>query len=391
MSDDRIVRVAARGDGVTAAGRYVAGAAPGDMVCDDGTIIAGPHRMIPPCRHFGVCGGCQLQHIDDESYARFIVDRIIGALAEQRIDPPVMLAPQLSPPHTRRRASLRAERRGKQVLLGFNEGASHRIVDLRECHVLLPELFALVAPLRHLLGAVMPNVGRATVTLTRADQGVDVLLAGFEIDGFAAIQAVSDFAVAHSLARLSVDAGEGALPHWSPIQPTITLSGLPIALPPNAFLQATGAGEEALVVAVRNAVGGAARTVDLFAGLGTFALSLQGRVSAVEGNRDAAAALQRSGRVAVDHRDLFRRPLSTAELDAFDAVVLDPPRAGTKEQVATLASSRVPCIAYVSCNPATFARDARTLIDGQYRLTNIVPVGQFRWSTHVELAASFTR
>ena len=277
------------------------------------------------------------------------------------------------------------------MLLGFNEGASHRIVDLRECHVLLPELFALIAPLRQLLGVVMPDRGRATVTLTRADQGVDVLLAGFGVEGFAAIQAISDFAAAHALAQLSIDAGEGALPYWSPIQPTITLGGMPISLPTGAFLQATAMGEEVLVAAVKNTVVGAARTADLFAGLGTFALSLPGRVTAVEGNRDAAASLRASGHVSVEHRDLFRRPLSTAELSAFDAVVLDPPRAGAKDQVATLAASRVPCIAYVSCNPATFARDARTLIDGGYNLDVIQPVGQFRWSTHVELAASFSR
>jgi 23S rRNA (uracil1939-C5)-methyltransferase len=146
-----------------------------------------------------------------------------------------------------------------------------------------------------------------------------------------------------------------------------------------------------LVAAVRDTVGEAATTLDLFAGLGTFALSLNGRVKAVEGSRDAVLALIATRKVAVEHRDLFRRPLTVAELNAADAVVLDPPRAGAREQVAELAKSAVPRIAYVSCNPATFARDARTLIDGGYRLGRIVPVGQFRWSTHVELAAAFAR
>ncbi len=386
-----IVRLAARGDGVTGTGRYVAGTAPGDLVMPDGTITPGPHRAHPPCRHFGVCGGCQLQHVDDASYAAFIVDRIAAALAEQRIDAPAFAPVHLSPPKTRRRASLRAERRGKQVVLGFNEGASHRIVDLRECHVLLPELVALVAALRRMLPIVMPDRGRATVMLTRADQGIDVLLGGFEVEGLTAIEALNDFAAQHCLARLSIDDGSGPSARWCPVPPTITLSGVAVALPDAAFLQATADGEAALVTAVRTTVGDAATALDLFAGLGTFALSLGVQVRAVEGSRDAAAALLATRRVAVEHRDLFRRPLTATELNGVEAVVLDPPRAGAREQIAALAGSDVARIAYVSCNPATFARDARTLIDGGYRLRAITPVGQFRWSTHVELAASFIR
>lgn len=391
-----IVRLAARGDGVSDRGRFFAGTAPGDCVGADDRVVAGPHRTTPPCRHFAVppasgCGGCQLQHIDDDSYARFLVDRICGPLAEQRIDPPAFAPVHLSPPHTRRRASLRAERRGKQVVLGFNEAASHRIIDLRECHVLQPELIALIAPLRRLLGSIMPDKGRGTVTMTRADQGVDVLISGFEVEGLSAIEALNDFAAGQGLARLSVDEGLGPSPRWCPVPPTITLGDVAVGLPEGSFLQATADGETALVAAVRNAIGGATSAVDLFAGLGTFALSLKGAVKAVEGNRDAALALVATRRVTVEHRDLFRRPLAVEELACFDAVILDPPRAGAREQVAELARSHVPRIAYVSCNPATFARDARALIDGGYRLEGITPVGQFRWSTHVELAAAFVR
>jgi 23S rRNA (uracil1939-C5)-methyltransferase len=388
---ETIVWLAARGDGVTDGGRFVADMAPGDMIEPDGSITPGPHRAVPPCRHFGTCGGCQLQHVDDESYAQFVIDRIAGALAEQRIDVPPFAPVHLSPPSTRRRASLRAERRGRQVLLGFNEGASHRIIDLRECHVLLPELVALVAPLRALLGRVMPDRGRATLTMTRADQGIDLLLAGFGVEGLAATEAVADFAAAQALARLSLDEGYGPSIRAMPQPVTITLGGVPVALPEGGFLQATADGEAALVAAVRSVTDGAGAIADLFAGLGTFALSLPGKVLAVEGARDAAFALKATGRVAVEHRDLFRRPLATAELARFDAVVLDPPRAGAREQIAELAKSGVPRIAYVSCNPATFARDARTLLDAGYTLDHIAPVGQFRWSTHVELAASFTR
>jgi len=194
------------------------------------------------------------------------------------------------------------------------------------------------------------------------------------------------------LARLAIDDGYGAQTIWEPEPVTIGLSGTPVALPPGAFLQATAEGETALVGAVREAVGEAGIIADLFAGLGTFALALSGKVYAAEGARDAALALKAAGKhLFVDHRDLFRRPLDTAELNRFEAVVLDPPRAGAREQTPLLAASSVPRIAYVSCNPATFARDAKLLIDGGYRLDWIRPVGQFRWSTHVELAAAFQK
>ena len=391
MFGERILRIAARGDGVSDTGRFISGTAPGDFIASDGVVVPGPHRATPPCRHFGRCGGCQLQHIDDGSYAQFIVDRIVSALAEQRIDAPRFAPVHLSPPRTRRRASLRAERRGRAVAVGFNEANSHGIVDLHECHVLLPELFALIAPLRALLSVILPDRARVTITLTWADQGADVMLAGQVNDNLATLEGVTDFASAHRLARFTINAGFGPETRWSPVPPTVTLGGTSVALPEGAFLQATADGEAALVAAVRGTVEGAANVVDLFAGLGTFALSLDGQVKAVEGNRDAALALIATRRVSVEHRDLFRRPLTVVELAKAQAVVLDPPRAGAREQIGDLAKSSVPRIAYVSCNPATFARDARVLIDGGYRLDRITPVGQFRWSTHVELAAAFER
>jgi 23S rRNA (uracil1939-C5)-methyltransferase len=299
--------------------------------------------------------------------------------------------PHLSPPRTRRRASLRAERRGRSVVLGFNEAASNRIVDLVECHVLLPEIFALLKPLRALMLGLLPDRTRANVAITRADQGLDVALSGFTVEGLPAIESLSDFGIRHALARLSVDEGEGPGERYAPQGATVTLGGAPVALPVGAFLQATADGEAALIAAVRAAVAGSTRIADLFAGLGTFALSVPGTVLAVEGARDAALALKSTHRVAVAHRDLFRNPLTSAELKPFDAIILDPPRAGAKEQMDPLAASSVPRIAYVSCNPATFARDAKTLIDSGYQLDRITPVGQFRWSTHVELAASFAR
>jgi len=386
-----IVRIAARGEGVTADGRHVALAAPGDVVSADGGLTPGPHHVTPPCRHFPGCGGCQLQHVDDDAYARYLSDRIAHALGAQGLAASDIRAPHLSPPHTRRRATFQAERRGKTVVLGFNEAASHRIVDLRECHVLLPALFALGQPLRRLLGVILPDKGRARIAMTYADQGIDLGIEATLVTGLAAVEALADFGKAQGLSRLSVDEGYGLLPRYEPDKVTVTLSGVPVALPEGAFLQATADGEAALVAAVGEGVGGAQRTIDLFSGLGTFALALSGKVHAVEGARDAVLALATTKRVGTAHRDLFRQPLSTEEFGSYDAVVLDPPRAGAKEQCATLAASSVPRIAYVSCNPATFARDTALLVAGGYRLDWVQPVGQFRWSTHVELVGAFSR
>jgi 23S rRNA (uracil1939-C5)-methyltransferase len=377
-----IVRLAARGEGVTADGQFVAMTAPGDRVDEAGGVTPGPHHQAPPCKHFPECGGCQLQHVDDAAYADYLKDRIASALAAQGVDAPEILAPHLSPPRSRRRAALKAA--GGSI--GFNAGASHRIVDMRECHILRPELFALVAPLRRLLN------GRATATMTLADQGVDLLIEGLAADTLEKAEAMTAFATENGLARLALDDGFGPQTIWEPRPVTVSLSGVPVGLPHGAFLQATAEGEAALVAAVREAVGEAGLIADLFAGLGTFALALSGKIYAAEGARDAALALKAAGRgLFVDHRDLFRRPLDVAELNRFEALVLDPPRAGAKEQAPLLAASTLRRIAYVSCNPATFARDAKLLIDGGYRLDWIRPVGQFRWSTHVELAGCFSR
>lgn len=385
-----IVRVAARGDGVAQDGRHVPFAAPGDTLTDMGEVVPGPHHQRPPCRHFPECGGCQLQHLDDESYARFVADRIASALDAQDLSAPIR--PRLvSPPNTRRRATLHADR----GLIGFAAEKSHVIVDMRECHILAPELFALVAPLRALLGRLGLK-RRADIHLTLTDQGPEVLLAGFAPEGLAAHEAITAFAQAHGIARFAVDGGLGPETRWEPEPVTVTLGDVPVPFPPHGFLQATRQGEAALVAAAREATEGARTVADLFAGLGTFALALSAKVYAAEGARDAALALKsaanaRQRPVFVEHRDLYRRPLTAAELDRFDAVVLDPPRAGARDQAAALAACRVRSIAYVSCNPSSFARDAKTLSEGGWRIEWVQPVGQFRWSTHVELAARFTR
>ncbi len=388
-----IVRLAARGDGVTAGGTFVAGTAPSDLIAADGSITPGPHRQTPPCRHFGRCGGCQLQHVDDASYADFVSQRIISALAAHHLEAP-MRTPILSPPHSRRRAALRATRRGRQVVLGYAEAKSHTLVDLAECPVLAPEIVALIKPLRQLLGHILPDRKTGTIRMALADQGVDLTISGVEAEGLEAAEALAAFGAANGLARLSVDEGFGVMARYAPRPVTIDL-GIPVMLPDGAFLQATREGEKALIAAVEAALDGTMVRADLFAGIGTFTFAIDAAYAA-EGARDAVAALKAAANaklrtLEVEHRDLFRRPLMAAELARFDGVVIDPPRAGAREQIAELAQSSVAQIAYVSCNPATFARDAAMLVAGGYALDWVQPVGQFLWSTHVELAARFSR
>ena len=388
---EEIVRIAARGDGVTATGKHVAFGVPGDILLDDGSLAAGPHHQTPPCRHFPECGGCQLQHVDDEAYRGYLASRVTTALDQHGLETEVR-EPHLSPPNSRRRASLRALKVGKSAVIGFNAAKSHRIVDMRENHILRPELLNLVAPLRELLRGLLQPRRTGEVQMTLVDQGIDLSLKGVEPKGFEAMEALTGFCERNRLARLSIDQGLGPETLYEPVPATITLSGIPVTFPVGGFLQATEDGEAALVASVREAVGDAGRVADLFVGLGTFALALSGKVYAAEASRDAVLALKRAAPgVAVEHRDLYRRPLDAHELENFDALVLDPPRAGAEEQAKALAASPVARIAYVSCNPATFARDARLLVDGGYRLEWVRPVGQFRWSTHVELAAAFSR
>jgi len=392
---DTIIRVAARGEGVTADGRHAALAAPGDALNPDGSVTPGPHHQIPPCRHFPTCGGCQLQHLDDASYAAFITDRIAGALAAHELETDIR-PPIVSPPKARRRASLHAEAKGGRIGLGFAEAGSHAIVDIQECHILAPELFALVAPLRKLLARLGLKRRRADVQMTSCDQGVELLI-GASFDGLEAAEAIIAFCQEHKVARFATDDGMGPETRWEPEPVTMTLGGVAVPFPPGSFLQATRDGEAALIAAVREALGQAGTIADLFAGLGTFALSLApARVYAAEAGRDAIMSLKgaaaRAGRqIFADHRDLYRRPLTVEELGRFEAVVLDPPRAGARDQAAGLAQARTPVIAYVSCNPSSFARDAQMICEGGYRLDWVQPVGQFRWSTHVELAARFSR
>ena len=398
MNDtSEIIRIAAKGDGVTADGRHAPFAAPGDLLRPDGTLEHGPHHAAAPCRHFGTCGGCQLQHCDTESIARYVSERVAFAAQGQGVSISELLPPHLSPPLSRRRCSLHAMSAGGKPVIGFREAGSHRVVDMRECHILRPELFALVPALRALLAR---RKGRHAVEIELAltDQGVDCALSGVAVEGLEQTEELLAFAQDNGLARLTLDHGYGPEAMWEPEPVTVTLAGVPVGFPSGSFLQATADGEAALAEAARAWLAGSGSVADLFAGLGTFSFALAGeaKVLAAEAARDAhlacKAAAGRSGRpVHALHRDLFRNPLQPDELNRFDAVLLDPPRAGAREQVARLAESTVARIAYVSCNPSSWARDAATLIAAGYRLEKARPVGQFVWSTHVELASLFVR
>lgn len=414
---EEILRIAAKGDGVTASGRFAWGAAPGDLLHADGTLERGPHHIDPACRHFSQCGGCQLQQLDEESLTDFVEKRVSNASSGQELGAQLVAPPHLSPPGTRRRASLRAESSGGRIVIGFREAKSHRLIELAECPVMLPELFAILSPLRKLLIQLGQSGGQskgrnrkpggknamprmaADIELAMTEQGVDLGIKGLTVEGLQANELMLDFARGHGLARLTLDQGWGPETLWEPVPVTVSLGGVSVGFPSGSFLQATLDGEQALVAAAREWLEGASTVADLFSGLGTFAFALASpatKVLAVEAARDAHLACKAAaGRAGLPihalHRDLFRNPLQVDELDRFEAVLLDPPRAGAREQVERLVDSRVPRIVYISCNPSSWSRDAALLVEAGWRLVELRPVGQFRWSTHVELASLFVR
>ena len=397
MTGSPIRRIAAKGDGVAADGRHIAGGVPGDSLLADGSLEPGPHRVAPPCRHFARCGGCQLQQADETALTRFVTERVTSAAASQDIAIGELLGTHISPPHSRRRATLHGLKTTGKFVLGFREAGSHRIVDITECPVLRSELFRIIGPLRVIL-AKLSSRAPVDVALTLTDQGLDCTLTGIQLDGLRPTEALLDFARDHALARFSLDQGYGAETLWEPEPVTVTLGGVAVAFPEQGFLQPSQDGEAILAKDARDFTGGAQTIADLFAGLGTFAFHVANpaKVLAVEAARDAHLACKAAANalrlpVHALHRDLFRNPLQPDEILRFDAVLLDPPRAGAREQVATIAASEIKRVVYISCNPASWARDAKKLAEAGFRLEKLRPVGQFRWSTHVELTSLFVR
>ncbi len=369
---------------------------PGEVVEADthAIVTPSPDRVKAPCPHYRSCGGCSLQHASDRFVAEWKRAVVQGALAGQSIEATVGDT-VTSPARSRRRATLHGRRTKGGALLGFHARASDTLVAVPNCILLSPDLMASFPALEALVKTGGSRSGELSLTVTQSLAGPDVSVTGGKpLDTPLSLE-LARVAETHGIARLTWE-GEVIALRANPMQP---FGAALVAPPPGAFLQATPQGEAALLAFVRGWTAGAKRIVDLFAGSGTFSLPLaeSAEIHAVEGDAAMMAALDRGWRnakglkkVTTETRDLLRRPLEPEEFKGFDAVVIDPPRAGAEAQVATLARSRVPVIAMVSCNPVTFARDAKALIAAGYLLDHVEVVDQFRWSPHVELAARFT-
>lgn len=363
-------------------------------------VTPSEQRIEPVCCHFGRCGGCALQHMGLDSYQDWIMTRVRTALGHHGLADTLVTTPSISAPESRRRVALKALRTSKGVLLGFHERLSHHLVDVKMCPVARPVLVNLFKPIRELLFDLLPMRAAADVTLTETATGVDMLVSGIIEPGLEQREKLAAFADRYDVAALHVAQDGFNDPLAIRRTPMMDFAGVEVPLPPGAFVQATKDGEDALRKAVTDWTIDASRCVDLFAGIGTFSLPLAKTmiVDAVEGARPLVDAMIKGANYATGlkefnaiHRDLFRRPLTHAELAVYDVVVIDPPRAGATAQSEALASSNVSTVVSISCNPNTFARDARTLVDGGYRLIEVRPIDQFLWSPHVELAALFQR
>lgn len=350
-------------------------------------------RVKAPCSHFRQCGGCSLQHASDSFLANWKSQVVETALAAQGLTADFRPI-HVSPPRSRRRATLAGTRTKKGALVGFHARRSDTIVPITDCHVLHPDLLAVLPTLEQITRMGGSRSATLAFALTRSDAGIDCAVTGGKPLDEALRMALPQFL--RQFARLTWD-DETVFTETPPIQQFGTVAVTP---PPGAFLQATPDGEATLVAAMQEATTGAKHIVDLFSGSGTFSFPLAARtpVHAVEGDRTMIAALDHATRhatgikkVTSEQRDLFRRPLMAEDLAPYDAAIIDPPRAGAEAQVRELAASSIAKIGFVSCNPVTFARDAKTLTDAGYSLDWVQVVDQFRWSPHVELAASFTR
>lgn len=401
----QIDSLGSQGDGVTAEGLFVPRCLPGERVEVRSSghraelisvLTRAEERKSPVCPHFGQCGGCSLQHASDALVRDWKRDQIRQALAARGIDQVEIRETITCPPNSRRRAVFSGRRTKKERLIGFHAAGTHDLVPISACPVVTPRLIGCLPALQELVGAGGSRKKELRFTVLDTETGCDVsVMDGKPLEGalygnLVAIAATAD------LARLSWD-GE---PVVTRRVPTLSMGRAQVAAPPGAFVQATAAGEHALVSHVVKTLEAAKSVADLFGGIGTFTFPLaeSTKVRAVESSREAVAALDQAWRnteglkeVVTETRDLFRRPLLARELSAFDGVVFDPPRQGARAQCEELAQSGVARISAVSCNPATFARDARILLDGGYTLDWLQPVDQFRWTAHVELVAQFSR
>lgn len=374
---------------------------PGERIeiSDDGTpriLEPSAERVAPPCRHFRACGGCAMQHARDDVVADWKAGILRTALRAQGIEADIARV-ETSPPQSRRRAKLTGRRTKKGALVGFHAARSDDVVAAPECQILRPGLRALFPALEAITRLAATRTTDAELHVTETEAGADLVVISPRSLDRDLRETLPALARAHGIVRITWNSEPVATLE----PPFLWLSGIRVVPPPGAFLQATAEGEAALVAEVTRITKGARRVVDLFAGCGTFGLPLarDAQVHAVEGDHSLLEAMDQAWRGAdglksltVETRDLFRRPMLPDELASFDAVVIDPPRAGAEAQVTELARGGGPgVIAMVSCNPVTFARDARTLLDGGFGMGDLAVVDQFRWSAHLEMVCGFTR
>jgi 23S rRNA (uracil1939-C5)-methyltransferase len=401
----------ARGDGVsdTADGPvYVSCTLPGERVRVDEPTMRGeakaanlreileaaPGRVKPVCRHFSECGGCVAQHMEKNLYLSWKQELVATALNRRGVDADVLL-PLGVPSQSRRRIRLAFHQTKGRMLLGYRAARSRQIVEILECPVAVPALVSFLSLLREFLSG---RVGKGEVAVTATMTGLDVVVFAEDEPALDFRLDAPEFCAGAGVARLSWKSGEGVPEQvLVPENPQIRFQQLAVEPPPDSFLQPSAVGENILQDFVRQSTEGAFAVADLFAGCGAFSLPLAAdgrKVHAVDVAASQMEALQKAGqgmKLTVETRNLARRPLSAEELRAYQVAVLDPPRAGAAAQITEIAKSDLPAVTYVSCNPGTFARDARALTDAGYRIGPVQPVDQFLWSHHVELMTEFRR
>ena len=407
LRDVDIVRVGAQGDGVAAGDGpplFVPFSLPGERVralIDGGRIRlqdvlkASPSRIAPVCQHFGVCGGCSLQHMATDSYAEWKREQVIAAFRARGLDVPVR--DLVRPSGLRRRAVFTVRNSAGSIEIGFNEAGTHDLVALVECPVLDPRIVAAIPGLRTLIAPLLPKSDDVRVSVTMTCAGLDISLDGVRRTLSPDVRTrIARDAADMKLARVSV----GDEPVYESLPPFLRFGAVEVVLPPKIFIQAVAEAEQEMANQIVAALGKAKSVVDLFAGIGAFSFPIASRakVSAYDSDARAIAALAAAVKkasgikpVVARVRDLFREPLSALELNDFDAVVFDPPRAGAEAQARMIAKSKVKAVVAVSCNPATLARDARILVDGGYTLEDVMPIDQFLYSAHIEAVAVFRR
>ncbi|WP_269716415.1 class I SAM-dependent RNA methyltransferase [Caulobacter sp. NIBR2454] len=409
VRDLTINAIGAQGDGLAEGPAFVPLTLPGEIVrarVENGRgelleiLQASAERVSPPCVHFGECGGCALQHWDNAPYLEWKREQVRIQLGRERIETEI-LPTFASPPASRRRLALHARKGKGGARIGFKARRSWDLVEIGECPISDPRLVAAFPALRKLAAPFLEHPKSApTLHVTLTATGLDIDVTGVErksggLSADARLRA-AEAAQEGNFARVTM-AGEAI---YGIRQAVVRLGPATVALPSGAFLQAVPAAEKAMIDFAVESSQGASRIADLYCGVGTFTFRLAeiGAVHAADVTEGAIRALNAAIGTApglkpikAEARDLARRPVLSTELAKTDVVVIDPPRAGALEQTAEIAKSKVARVVSVSCNPATFARDARALVDAGFTLEKVMPVDQFLWSPHIELVGVFSR